>query len=589
MSDAVLKALELVGIAVAITRLDGKTIQAIYVSERFATLIERSVDEVLAMDLSELLSDDFRPWIHELHRQWVDGTRSGERITIPVQLPSGKPLLVEMGAARVELGGDPGLVSFSVDITDREQASQSVRRSEGRFRKLVESAPDAIAIIRNGVVVFSNQAMERIPGVVVGRAWPKSPHELGNALLSDSAGRSTIPIRIALAGRLHRLLLTPVRVDFDEGPATIVFARDDTETHALQSQLLSTDRLAALGSLASGLAHNVNNPLTTVLLNLASLARDLPRLLPQGPELERSLYKVSEARLAADRVRQSMRRLRGFSAWRESPNDVDVRDVLDVVIGLVAYATPPGIDLVVDYASVPKVHAVEAGLAHAFLGLLRNALQAFPDPPPPASKIVIRVRTDDEGAVIVEISDTGVGIDEALAARIFEPFFSGAPELGRSGLGLSICRSIAVEVGGEIRIVSLADPTTIRVTLPVSLPQPVPARANKPRVLLVYANVDEASLARRSLEPELEVRQVTSSDSGLKAANEAFDLVVWDAALLGLGAPRPAEPSDPACSPTVIAMGEGDAAHDLEGVLSVAKPLNLQAIRGALAALSEAP
>ncbi|MBT8495260.1 MAG: PAS domain S-box protein [Deltaproteobacteria bacterium] len=521
LSSAVLEALGHAGIGVAVTVFDGQRVKAIYVSDRAAEIVGRQPEELLDRDIFELVAPEVVDPLREHSQRWENFEPTSQRLEATFLDPGGQRVYTELGFARIETDSGPATVAFIIDVGKRKRAESLARESDDRLGRIVAALPEAVAIIRDGVVASANDAMLEIPGVVVGEPFPADSAELVNALAAPP--RSPVELSTELAHSGLYLSVTVFAVDFADSRATVLLARDETARLKMQSQLISADRLASLGSLASGIAHTVNNPLTTVLLNLAALQRDLPQAVDTpDPKL---VGQVREAYLAAERVRSSMRRLRGLSSWHESPADIDVRSVLDAVIGLAEYAAGSGIRLVNDYAPVPLVTAEEAKLAQVFLALLRNALEAIPENAASPAEVLIRSFVEDD-RVVVEVSDPGTGIADEDLPHVFAPFYT-TDARRHSGLGLTTCREIITGLGGTIAVTSPENPTTVRIELPASSDdhRSIDAPA---QLLFIEPHVENAARVRNELTRSYDLRLVGSASRGLEVVlgGDRFDLVL---------------------------------------------------------------
>lgn len=255
----------------------------------------------------------------------------------------------------------------------------------------------------------------------------------------------------------------------------------------LQAGMAHVERLVATGELAAGVAHEINNPLAFVIANLTHLARELPEVFdqlraqasgltpapgdPLGPEaLEDLLQALAEAREGADRVKLVVRDLKSLSRVDEAERgEVDVRRVVEGSIRLVRNEIRQRARLVTDFVEVPRIVANEARQGQVFLNLAMNAAQAIPEGAAEQNELRISTSVDDEGRVVVDVTDTGVGIPPHLLSRIFEPFFTTKPVGLGTGLGLSICETIVSALGGSLAVESeVGKGTTFRVTLPPS-------------------------------------------------------------------------------------------------------------------------
>jgi signal transduction histidine kinase len=224
--------------------------------------------------------------------------------------------------------------------------------------------------------------------------------------------------------------------------------------------------MAALGTLAAGVAHEINNPLTYVMGNVDLVSRSLEAKAAEcrrgaftGPEMAEELEEIAStlatARDGAMRVRSIVRDLTTFArSESDSLKLLDVRAVLEPVINLVSNQIGKRAKLTRELGDVPLVEASEPRLGQVFMNLLINAAQAFPDEPRDGAEdeVCVATLTDEEGRAVVEVRDTGAGIPEEILPHIFEPFFTTKPVGLGTGLGLSICHGIVTALGGEISV-----------------------------------------------------------------------------------------------------------------------------------------
>ena len=251
----------------------------------------------------------------------------------------------------------------------------------------------------------------------------------------------------------------------------VIVLQDVGVSRAQEGRQRSVERLAALGTLASGLAHEVNNPLSCVLAGLAFVEREHTRLAGVlGPgELREATLAMNEAREAAQRVGRVVRSLQSFGQ-SSAPflAEVEVAPALEKAAAL---ARPDLVDrasLQVEVvAPGARVRASEALLVELFLALLTNAAQAIPRGPP--EDHLVRAELDViEGEAWVVVSDTGVGITGEVLERAFDPFFTTRPGHG-AGLGLSVSHGIVTALGGRLTLGGMPGRgTTATVRLPLA-------------------------------------------------------------------------------------------------------------------------
>jgi PAS domain S-box-containing protein len=323
------------------------------------------------------------------------------------------------------------------------------------------------------------------PGEVVGVS-------LAEFFASDPGGpRNVAAHRAALEGqgtstdarfgtRVYQCRIDPLRDRTGAITGTIGVALDITERKVMEAKLIQAERLASMGTLAAGVAHEINNPLTYVMANIGFVSERLYKLISDRPsqaltqqlqELGTALYEAQEG---AIRVRQIVRDLKILARGDEERfGAIDVRQVIESSIGMVSNQIRAKAELVKDLGEIPMVEASESRLGQVFLNLLVNAAQAIKDDDAAANQIRIATRTDEVGRAVVTVSDTGAGILPGVMGRIFDPFFTTKPVGVGTGLGLFICHGIVKALGGEIAAESApGQGTTFRVVLPAARAKP---------------------------------------------------------------------------------------------------------------------
>ncbi|HEY4186235.1 MAG TPA: response regulator [Polyangia bacterium] len=322
-------------------------------------------------------------------------------------------------------------------------------------------------------------------------------------------------------------------------------AESRAERRKMQEQLLISDRMASVGTLAAGVAHEINNPLAAVVANLELMGKDLARLseeLQIGDRLAEIFDELHDARESADRLRQIIRDLKIFSRStdEERRGPVDVRRVLESSLRMAWNEIRHRARLVKDYGEIRPVEANEARLGQVFLNLIVNAAQSIREGNAERNTIHVSTSLDlPTGRIVVEVRDSGNGIPPENLPRIFDAFFTTKPVGVGTGLGLPICHRIVSALGGEIQVQSeVGKGTSFRVLLPpssgeaaVQAPPPPSVRSiRRGRVLVID---DEPTLARalgRVLEPDHEVTIAPSASeaSRLIVAGDRYDVILCD-------------------------------------------------------------
>ena len=313
--------------------------------------------------------------------------------------------------------------------------------------------------------------------------------------------------------------------------SALVLFRDTTELTALRVKVAQADRMLALATLAAAVAHEINNPLTFMSLNLETLRETVAQT---GSEkgTDASIALVDELRGGIHRVQTVVKDLVRVARPDETvTGPVDVRAVIDSSLRLAGHEIKHRARLIRDFRDVPPVAASEGALNQVVLNLLVNAAHAIAEGDAERNEIRVVTRTDDKGRAVIEVRDSGCGMTESVAARIFEPFFTTKAQGMGLGLGLSVCYQIVSSLGGFIEVESaLGAGATFRVVLPPSdekstRPSSTPAAAlvvpPKRRVLVV----DDEELVARAIVRALGSKDAVACTSG----QDAVDLIVGGA------------------------------------------------------------
>jgi nitrogen-specific signal transduction histidine kinase len=332
-------------------------------------------------------------------------------------------------------------------------------------------------------------------------------------------------------------------VDFEGKPSRVLVAHDVTERKELQAKASLAERMASIGTIAAGVAHEINNPLTYVIANVRRIHAVLSS--PGGDVPSSELVQMAaEAVSGVERVEVIVRDLKMFSrADTDVVMPIDVRAVLESTARIAESEVRLRARLVQDFEDVPLAVGNASRLGQVFLNLLVNAAHSIPEGDIAAHEIRISARRAGD-RVAIEVSDTGAGISKENLPRVFQAFFTTKPVGVGTGLGLAICHTIVTSMGGEISVTSeVGVGTTVRVLLPIAVaPAPrqrsiqpsTPPRAGPKRILVV----DDEPLVARALERTLRGNDVTIALSGKDAlaalAGEAFDLVFCDLMMPGV-------------------------------------------------------
>lgn len=366
----------------------------------------------------------------------------------------------------------------------KHEVERTLRARERWFSTILQSVGDGVlATDEKLLVTFMNRVAESLTGWAVRDAVGKHLDEVFQ-LIDRQGERVESPANEALeSGKVVRQVSATLlargegeSVVVDESAApivsaaghttgTVVVVRDITARHNLELQVARSERLASLGTMAAGICHEINNPLTCVLANLDFCLDTQGE--PGAEGLRESLQDARDAALRIGEIVHDMRIFARVSA--EDCKPVDLREVIERSLKFSAHILRQHARVERNLGEAPLVLAEPGRLTQVFINLLVNAAQAIP--PGDALSHVVRVSlfTDVSGDAVVEISDDGVGIPPEVLPRIFDPFFTTKGTGAGVGLGLSICCRIIEEQGGEIHARSeVGSGTTFRVRLPRS-------------------------------------------------------------------------------------------------------------------------
>jgi two-component system NtrC family sensor kinase len=439
---------------------------------------------------------------------------------------------IELNSAPFDYDGKAYSMAVCSDISQRLAAEQALRESEEKFSAMFSMTPDPMALtrLRDGVLLEISHSYAGYFGY--------EPSEmLGHSTLSNDLGlwlepahrqkwRDQLerdgevlgfetPLR-RKDGTIVTVLISGKIVDMRGERCVIVDLRDITRRKQMeellrqekaeqailikkleeaQSQLLQSEKLAAIGQLAAGVAHEINNPMGFIrsnlsrlneyaasLLNVIAAYESADPMLQDHPQISEHIAQVKrnadlaflkddlrnlihESLEGSDRVRRIVQDLRDFSRidaaeWQLFDIHAGLESTINVVWNEIKYKA----ELVRYYGEVPLVECISSRLNQVFMNMLVNAAQAIAE----HGKITISTRCQDN-MVEIAFTDTGQGIPKEVLPKIFEPFFTTKPVGKGTGLGLSVSYGIIRDHGGNIEVVSeVGAGTTFTIRLPVS-------------------------------------------------------------------------------------------------------------------------
>jgi two-component system NtrC family sensor kinase len=434
--------------------------------------------------------------------------------------------------------------------------------AERNLRLLMEAVPDAISVVdRDGHVLDENSAGRTLVNAFRDLADGKEGGKRTAFGWLDAMGLRVARENLAAAfdGELRRFEVPFQRPDGTDGTGQVLFApvreggripkvlaltRDITEQRRAQTQLQQAEKLAAMGQLVSGVAHEINNPAAII----SGFAQTL--LLDQlGPEQRETVQMMYDEATRIGRITSNL--LAFARAGSKERTLVDLNETVRRTYALRSYHLTTlniTVNLELDEEG-PKAWANSSEMQQMLLNLLINAEQALTGTSE-RRNITIRTAATGEDRVLLEVSDTGPGIPIDIQEKIFDPFFTTKPEGSGTGLGLSICYGIVHDHGGRISVQSvpghgatftvelMRDARTRQRSTPA--PMPIPDEARAPDGALSVLLIDDEEGLRRAVLSFLKRRGMHAiavgdgSDALRVLRRERFDVIVSDVRMPGM-------------------------------------------------------
>jgi PAS domain S-box-containing protein len=505
----------------------------VYINQAAADMIGYTPTEALDLPLETFTTPETVTTLLNRAQRRADGEKEPSVYEIELICKDGTLKQVEVTAAPVQYKGSPANMGVLRDITEAKRSEHALRESEEHLRRLNEvlehrvdtrtselseqttqlsksrRAIDLVlSTMPNLMFVYDSEgrfsafyAREDHPDLIVPPSEFLGKH-YSEILPPDTADQTRLALRELRETGNHVTyeysIETPEgRIHFEATVSSIADSEDVlavvsniTKRKQSEAQLVRMEKMAALGQLLAGVAHEINNPVNFIYGNLSLISdacsnvqkilQETHGAVPTAAErdrLEMILGTPEPAEFFSDmkgivrdctvgvrRVRAIVQSLRSFAhPDRDRRVPTDVRQCLDNTLTLLSHELSGRIQVVRDFTDVKPVNADPAQLNQVFTNLLLNAAQSMDGP----GEITIGVTTDRD-EVVVAVRDTGSGISESDRDRIFEPFFT-TKELGQgTGLGLAICYSIVEAHGGRIQLTSTAGRgSTFTVHLPV--------------------------------------------------------------------------------------------------------------------------
>ena len=531
------------------------------VNQRAEDLYGYTKAELLALEVADL-SSGIHPYTQETALRWIHAAAQGvpQSFEWHARTKSGQLFWVEVIMRKAMVDGQEQLVVSVRDITQRKEENERVRSSEEKFNKVFQHAPLLVSLSRlaDGRLLDVNERYCHELGFSRDEIIGQTSGELGVMLAEDrrrfvkvleaqGSVRNFEATLYAKDGHPVICLISGEVVTFGEERLLLAMIADITELHQaeglrrkLEAELLQSQKLESLGSLAGGVAHDMNNVLGAILgLASANLEVHAP-----GSPAYRAFDTISRA---ATRGGEMVRSLLSFARQsRVEARDLNLNSLLQEQVRLLEHTTLSRVRLEMDLEpDLRPIRGDASALTHAFMNLCVNAVDAMPG----GGTLSLRTRNLDADTVEVRVGDTGTGMPREVRERALEPFFT-TKETGKgTGLGLSMVHTTVKAHQGSLEI--LSEPglgTVVRLLFPACEPvNPVAEGGEGPgpetpgRALNVLL-VDDDDLIQNAMESVLQslghaVVSTPSGEAALEAIEAGFepDVVILDMNMPGLG------------------------------------------------------
>jgi PAS domain S-box-containing protein len=528
---------------------DVKTGAIVDVNSKACATFGYSREEFLRIEVGTLGSGR-KPYTQEDAMAIIRRAAAGEpqRIEWRARTRDGTLCWHEVFVKRVTIGGQDRVLALARDITARKEAEAALRASEEQYRAMFAASIDGLALWNEaGEIVDMNPALRRMYGLGDDESFEGCAEGVGpcyrteflHAVAKGVSLHEEVSERRADGSTLE-LEVHGIPMQYQGRPHVLTIARDITEKKRSgeelsrqRESLYQREKLAALGSLLAGVAHELNNPLSVVVARAVLLEE-------QGDATTQAA--ALKIRTAAERCARIVRTFLAMARQqRPERGPVATNDVVMAALDITGYAIrTSSVDVELDLADdVPLIHADADQLHQVLLNLLINAQQALQDQPQPR-RIRVTSRFNANADVLrITVADNGPGIPPHLRARVFEPYFTTKPTGLGLGVGLAVSLGIVEAHGGTLTVDCPASGGAVfTVVLPVGAVdaprgEPLPASKGSGRARSILVVDDEPEI-RETLSEILAVarHRVSTVASGREAlermAAERYDVVLTD-------------------------------------------------------------
>lgn len=381
-----------------------------------------------------------------------------------------KKIPVDLGASLVDQDNFQVIQNVVRDITEKRKFELMIIESKKRLMGLFDGITDFLTVQdRNFNIIMANQKIathcQTTPDKLIGKKCyhvyfgRRTPCEKCPLVKTFHNGDAFFEEKI-FNEEIYHLWSFPMRGVFDQLEFVIVQGKIVTEQKRLEKQFIQSEKLATIGILASGIAHELRNPLNVIETARYAIKTEIEST---DGSLHKKLETIKEHIQRASKI---INNLLQFSKPPINPEEkIDVHQLLNSTLALVEKKMEvKGIRLERKFGDIPQVYFDLDALKQAFLNIVINAIQAMPD----GGLLRIHTQTDKSGQLRIQFIDSGGGISEENLKYIFTPFFTTKGKKRGTGLGMYICHSIIDRAGGEISIKSqVGQGTTVQITVPI--------------------------------------------------------------------------------------------------------------------------
>jgi two-component system cell cycle sensor histidine kinase/response regulator CckA len=447
-----------------------------FVNPQTLKVFEFDADEVVGRRFTEFIRADYRPQILQHYYKQTSEQRPNSYVEFPAVTKSGREVWLGQNAWIITDGAGKlvGMQAVARDITERRNSEEALRAAESKYRALIEQSLMGVYIMQNDRLVYVNPKAADLLGYTQQELIDApSPfafvHEQDRPMVADQLSRldptRQPSVQLALRGVRKDGEVIQVEAfcsvtEFGSQRAILSTVHDISDRVKLEDQLRQAQKMEAVGRLAGGIAHDFNNLLTAIRGNAELMSHRVKKDPAMAAEVDEILH-------AADRAASLTRQLLAFSRKQVlQPVALDMNEIVSGVARMARRLIGTDVQLRLDLANtISQVLADPAQVEQVLLNLIVNARDAMPS----GGTIIVHTANVKLGAdrpeivqsginpgpfVLLDVTDDGIGMDQATQARIFEPFFT-TKETGRgTGLGLSTVYGIIRQTGGAITVTS---------------------------------------------------------------------------------------------------------------------------------------